>query len=83
VCQRDGEVTSSQITSAITNVIQRNYLAKWTVVGILIGTIAGVGATVFYVMIQVATNGRLGGPFSLNNCRARIGATVERRTART
>ena len=59
--QRHGELASSRISSAITDVIQRNYLAKWTVVGILIGTIAGVGSIVFYEMIQLATNGLLGG----------------------
>ena len=57
----DGRVASSQITSAITDAINRNYLAKWTVIGILIGTIAGLGAIVFYEMIQLATNGLLGG----------------------
>ncbi len=41
--------------------MQRNYLAKWTVVGLLIGSIAGVGAILFYVLIQVATSGLLGG----------------------
>jgi CIC family chloride channel protein len=57
----DGRVASSKITSAITDAIHRSYLAKWAVIGILIGTIAGVGAIVFYEMIQVATNGLLGG----------------------
>lgn len=41
--------------------LQSNYLAKWTVVGVTIGTIAGLGAIAFYLMIQVATNSILGG----------------------
>jgi chloride channel protein, CIC family len=51
----------SGLSSRINRILQRNYLAKWTVVGVLIGTIAGVGAIAFYEMIQVATNGLLGG----------------------
>jgi chloride channel protein, CIC family len=53
--------TSSSIAANINRIIQRNYLAKWTVVGILIGVIAGVGATVFYGLIQLVTNLMLGG----------------------
>ena len=51
----------SSLFTGLNRVIQRNFLAKWTVVGVLIGTIAGVGAILFYEMIQVATNGLLGG----------------------
>jgi len=61
VRRADGEATSSRISSAIDGIIKRNYLAKWTVIGILIGTIAGIGAIVFYAMIQIATNLLLGG----------------------
>jgi len=53
--------TPSRISSRINRVIQSNYLAKWAVVGILIGTIAGVGAIIFYALIQLATNSILGG----------------------
>ena len=53
--------TPSRISSGINRVIQSNYLAKWAVVGILIGTIAGVGAIIFYALIQLATNSILGG----------------------
>jgi chloride channel protein, CIC family len=56
-----GEIPSSGINSRINGLIQRNYLAKWTVVGILIGVIAGVGAIIFYAMIQLVTNLMLGG----------------------
>lgn len=41
--------------------MQRNYLAKWTTVGVFIGVVAGAGAVVFYVMIQLVTNTMLGG----------------------
>ena len=41
--------------------MEQNYLAKWAVVGILIGIVAGVGATAFYYGIQLVTNLLLGG----------------------
>jgi len=47
--------------SRINDVLQRNYLAKWTVIGLFIGVIAGIGATIFYFMIQIATDSILGG----------------------
>ncbi|MDG7008691.1 MAG: chloride channel protein [Nitrososphaerota archaeon] len=47
--------------SRVSALLQRNYLAKWTVVGVLIGTIAGFGATAFYFLIQLTTNLFLGG----------------------
>ncbi len=36
-------------------------MAKWAVIGLLIGIAAGIGAVVFYFLIQVATNLMLGG----------------------
>jgi hypothetical protein len=45
----------------IKGIIQRNYLAKWTVIGLLIGIIARVGSIAFYLMIQFVTNSMLGG----------------------
>ncbi len=36
-------------------------MAKWTVIGLFIGIIAGVGAIIFYVLIQFVTNFMLGG----------------------
>jgi CIC family chloride channel protein len=41
--------------------MQQNYLGKWTVVGVLIGVVAGLGATAFYYGIQLVTNLLLGG----------------------
>jgi CIC family chloride channel protein len=41
--------------------INRSYLAKWAVIGILIGIVAGFGATAFYYMIQIVNNTILGG----------------------
>ena len=40
---------------------QQNYLGKWTVVGVLIGVVAGLGATAFYYGIQLFTDLMLGG----------------------
>ena len=47
--------------STINGVIQRNYLAKWAIIGIFIGVVAGVGATAFYFLIQLVTDSMLGG----------------------
>ena len=57
---RAADIASSGINAQINRLIQRNYLAKWTVIGLLIGVIAGAGAVIFYVMIQLATNLTLG-----------------------
>jgi len=40
-------MASSGINAQINKLIQRNYLAKWTVIGLLIGVIAGMGAVIF------------------------------------
>jgi CIC family chloride channel protein len=47
--------------SRINALLQRNYLAKWTVVGTFIGVVAGFGATAFYFLIELTTNLILGG----------------------
>jgi chloride channel protein, CIC family len=36
-------------------------LGKWVIIGVSIGAIAGIGATLFYFMIQIVTNTMLGG----------------------
>jgi CIC family chloride channel protein len=41
--------------------MQQNYLGKWTIVGVLIGVVAGLGATAFYYGIQLTTDLMLGG----------------------
>ncbi|MDG6940156.1 MAG: chloride channel protein [Nitrososphaerota archaeon] len=51
----------SPLTRWLNGVIQRSYLGKWTVLGSLIGLIAGLGAVAFYLSIQVVTNAMLGG----------------------
>ncbi len=51
----------SSISLALNRVIQRNYLAKWATIGFFTGTVAGVGATTFYFLIQAVTNMMLGG----------------------
>ena len=45
----------------VNRIIQQGYLAKWVVVGLLIGIIAGVGAVGFYLAIQAVNNLMLGG----------------------
>lgn len=40
--------------------MQKNLLAKWAVIGLLIGIIAGAGATLFYLLIQIVSNSLLG-----------------------
>jgi hypothetical protein len=47
--------------STVNGIIQRNYLAKWAIIGVSIGIIAGVDATAFYFLIQFVTNFMLGG----------------------
>lgn len=42
------------------NFINSSYLGKWVVVGLLIGIVAGIGATVFYYLIQFTTDNFLG-----------------------
>jgi CIC family chloride channel protein len=42
-------------------IVQRNYLAKWAVIGLFIGIAAGIGSIIFYVLIQFTTNAMLGG----------------------
>ena len=54
-------MSSSGFRAKINRVIQQGYLAKWVVVGVLIGTIAGVGAVAFYIGIQMVNNLMLGG----------------------
>ena len=41
--------------------INRSYLGKWVLVGVLIGLVAGFGATIFYYAIQLVSNTILGG----------------------
>jgi chloride channel protein, CIC family len=45
----------------ITRYVNRSYLGKWAFVGLLIGIIAGIGATAFYFSIQLVSNTLLGG----------------------
>lgn len=52
---------SSSLGARVNKVIQQGYLAKWVVVGLLIGVIAGAGAVGFYVGIEAVNNYLLGG----------------------
>lgn len=47
--------------SWLTSRMNQSYLAKWTVIGVLIGVVAGFGATAFYYMIGIVTATILGG----------------------
>ncbi len=54
-------LSGSPIGTRINRVLQQGYLAKWVVVGLLIGSIAGVGAVGFYIAIELVNNLMLGG----------------------
>ena len=54
-------MSGSTLGARINRLIQQGYLAKWVVVGTLIGIIAGVGAVGFYLAIQTVNNSMLGG----------------------
>lgn len=41
--------------------LNRSYLGKWAFIGLLIGIVAGVGAIIFYFLIQLISNEILGG----------------------
>jgi chloride channel protein, CIC family len=41
--------------------LNRSYLGKWAFIGLLIGIVAGLGATIFYFLIQIVTDFLLGG----------------------
>ena len=47
--------------SRINRYLNRSYLGKWALIGVLIGLVAGFGATVFYFSIQLVSNTILGG----------------------
>lgn len=54
-------MSSGNLRTKINRVIQQGYLAKWVVVGVLIGIVAGVGAVGFYLGIELVNNFMLGG----------------------
>ena len=54
-------MVQSQRARGLNQIIQQSFLGKWVVIGLLIGIIAGVGATIFYFLIQFVTNTMLGG----------------------
>lgn len=51
---------SDRFVTTFRNFINSSYLGKWSIVGILIGIVAGLGATAFYYLIQLANNNILG-----------------------
>jgi CIC family chloride channel protein len=56
-----GRPPQQQSSARLQLLMEQNYLAKWAIVGVLIGIVAGVGATAFYDGIQLVTNLMLGG----------------------
>lgn len=40
--------------------INKNYFTKWVIIGLLIGIVAGFGATIFYLFIALVSNSVLG-----------------------
>jgi chloride channel protein, CIC family len=54
-------LSNSSLRSRVNRLIQQGYLAKWVVVGLLIGIIAGIGAVLFYLAIGLVNNSLLGG----------------------
>ena len=42
-------------------ILHESYVGKWVVTGLLIGIVAGIGAIIFYELIQLVTNIMLGG----------------------
>jgi CIC family chloride channel protein len=57
----DETVNQSRFQVSLKRIFQKSYLGKWAVLGALIGIIAGVGALIFYYLIQLSTNLILGG----------------------
>ena len=47
--------------AGLNRLLNRSYLTKWVIIGLLVGVVAGFGATIFYYMIQAVTNYLLGG----------------------
>jgi chloride channel protein, CIC family len=45
----------------VTRFLNRSYLGKWGFIGLLIGIVAGFGATIFYFAIQLVSDTILGG----------------------
>ncbi len=54
-------MVQSQRARNLNQFIQQSFLGKWAIIGLSIGIIAGIGATAFYLLIQLVTNTMLGG----------------------
>lgn len=55
------ESKESSKRSRLVKSLNQSYLGKWAFIGLLIGIVAGLGATAFYFLIQFVTNFMLGG----------------------
>jgi chloride channel protein, CIC family len=51
----------SERARGLNQFIQQSFLGKWAIIGLSIGIIAGIGATLFYFGIQLVTYAMLGG----------------------
>src|SRR5579875_2931528 len=59
--EKDATITTTKRIAGLNRLLNRSYLTKWVIIGLLIGLVAGFGATAFYYMIQGVTNYLLGG----------------------
>ncbi len=50
-----------KIRGMFERVLHESYVGKWVITGLLIGIVAGVGAIIFYTLIQLVTGVMLGG----------------------
>ena len=50
-----------RIKGSLEHILHESYVGKWFITASLIGIVAGVGAIIFYALIQLVTNGLLGG----------------------
>ena len=50
-----------KVRSTFDRIFRESYVGKWVITGLLIGIVAGIGAIIFYALIQLVTNVLLGG----------------------
>ena len=50
-----------KIKGWLEHILHESYVGKWVITGTLIGIVAGVGAIIFYALIQLVTTNLLGG----------------------
>lgn len=50
-----------KVRGTFERVLHESYVGKWVITGLLIGVVAGIGAIIFYMLIQLVTGVMLGG----------------------